>query len=372
MFVTIIYIYRNRDMERVKRSLDSLTQQTEKNFNVIFVDYGSDEKYKNEISRLVSGYSFCRYVYNNTRGMPWNRSHALNTGIRMVEAGFVFTADIDMIFKTNFVKTLLSEKKDRAVSFFSVNYLPQNFSDWNNPEIKIYEKSKNFALGLALLPVTLLNELRGYDEFYCFWGQEDNDMKHRLDKAGVQTKFYDREALMHHQWHQPSTASEKELPAGWRVFQNDYFHSKKELVTRNENMEWGKLFLENERVSLQMMNDPLTTFSLHNGSSSFFIFDLMRQFKNLPASGTLVFEFNDVNSAAHLQSRLGKTISFLQRKTDVLNIPVNLVSKFRNLYTTVYEVRDETIIFILSNKDIIADYCLFMDEKKFKVVVFKK
>src|SRR3954467_4714663 len=105
--LTIVYIYRNRDLERVKRTLDSLKKQTVKDFSVIFIDYGSNDSFKQGVQKIVEEYSFCKYVYNDSRGMPWNRSHALNTGIRLTETDFVFTADIDMIFETHFVETLM-------------------------------------------------------------------------------------------------------------------------------------------------------------------------------------------------------------------------------------------------------------------------
>src|SRR5438552_2538149 len=113
-YLTIVFIYRNRDLQRAKRSLDSLSRQTSKEFNVIFIDYGSEEPFKSGVQKIITEYSFCNYVYSDSRGMPWNRSHALNTGIRLAKTGFVFTADIDMIFETKFVETLLGERKENA------------------------------------------------------------------------------------------------------------------------------------------------------------------------------------------------------------------------------------------------------------------
>lgn|GEM_PF-1395543 len=371
-FVTIVYCYRNRDLARVKRSLDSLCEQTIKNFTVLFVDYGSDAEVQIEIQKIISKYSFCKYVYNDTGGMFWNRSHALNTGIRLAATEFVFTADIDMIFKKNFVEKLLQEAGIDCVSFFQVYYLPEKFSNWENMGSSTYETSKKFALGLALIPVKIVSAIGGYDEFYCFWGLEDNDLEHRLNTAGVKTKFYDEEVLMYHQWHAPSISSEKDYPTGWGVFQNDYFNSKKTIVKRNEDREWGKLFSRKERASIKIMNDPSTKFDACNGSAAFFMYQLMMQFKKMKPGEHSAFEFNDVNSAMHLHSRLGKTISLLQKFFNAAKIPVKAVSPFRHLYATINEVRDAMMIFILAHSDQIEDYSIFIDEKKLKVVIFKK
>lgn len=370
--VTVVYCYRNRELPRVKRSLDSLNVQTNKNFKVIFIDYGSSSVLMNEVQKIVSKYSFCEYVYSDTRGMHWNRSHALNTGIRLAETEFVFTADIDMIFKKNFIEKLCGVAKDDCVSFFQVYYLPERFSNWKNISSKTYETSKKFALGLSLLPVKIIKSIGGYDEFYCFWGLEDNDLEHRLSTAGVKTKFYDDEVLMYHQWHHPSILSQKDFPEGWGVFQNDYFNSKKEIIKRNERSEWGRRFLENERKSIKMIKDPLTKFKVLNVSTSFFIYELIRQFENLTSEEVLCLEFNDINSVIHLRSRLGRTIYFLDKIFNIAKIPLKVISQFRYLYTTVFEVRDALMVFILAHHDKIEDYSIFIDDKKLKLVLIMR
>lgn len=370
--LTIIYVYRNRDSERVKRSLDSLSRQYTDKFNVIFIDYGSDEDYKKEIQKIVTGYSFCRYFYNDTRGMPWNRSHALNTGIRLCETDFVFTADIDMIFKENFIEKLLEAANFDAVTFFSVYYLPENFSDWANIENRTYAKSKTYALGLALLPLQIIKKIGGYDEFYCFWGKEDNDIELRLNKAGIKIQFNNDEVLMYHQWHVTSRSSVKDFPESWGVLQNDYFNSKSDIIVRNENIEWGRIFSEDERPSLEIINDPAVKFEIFNGGMAFFIYQLMLSFDNLKPDEILAFEFIDIKSPFHKNSRLGKTIRMIQNFFDVIKMPVSIISQFRSLYTTVFEVRDQVMIFILAHRNHVEDYCIFINENQLKLVLIKK
>jgi glycosyltransferase involved in cell wall biosynthesis len=370
--LTILYIYRNRDAKRVKLSLESLLNQTNKDFKVLFIDYGSDENHRKEIQVLISAYSFCKYIYNFTAGMPWNRAHALNTGICICETNFVFTADIDMIFKKTFIAKLVDVAAENEVTFFSVYYLPKNFSDLNSLENKEFEKSKDYALGLALLPVETVKKIGGYDEFYCFWGMEDNDMENRLKKAGIKTKFYGSEVLMYHQWHESSVSSQKDFPEGWAVFQNDYFKLKSDIIQRNENAEWGKLFSDAERPSLKKRNNPSEVFTIFDCSASFFMYKLLKHFNNMKPGETLLWEFKDSNSPTHLNSRLGKGICSIQRFLDLLNLPMEIISKHRHLYSTVYDVRDSVVIFILANKKYIFDYSILINDKKLQLMIFKK
>ena len=144
-FITIVYVFRDRDLDRVKRSLDSLSRQTDMDFDVIFVDFGSREDLAVETSNLLSRYEFAKYVYNDTRYKPWNRSHALNTGIRLSSAPYIFTADVDMIFREDFIAKCKSVADPGKAHFFSVYYLPEG-----HPLDKIevnssFEKSKAYV-----------------------------------------------------------------------------------------------------------------------------------------------------------------------------------------------------------------------------------
>ncbi len=61
--LTLIYPYRNRNIERVKRSLDSLKNQRVKDFSVQFVDYGSASEIASEVDSLLKNYDFVNYQY---------------------------------------------------------------------------------------------------------------------------------------------------------------------------------------------------------------------------------------------------------------------------------------------------------------------
>jgi hypothetical protein len=52
--LSLIFSYRNRDKPRVARCLQSLADQQDGSFKVIFVDYGTEEPLKTEIEELVS------------------------------------------------------------------------------------------------------------------------------------------------------------------------------------------------------------------------------------------------------------------------------------------------------------------------------
>jgi len=208
--ITIIYTFRNRGLDRIIRSLESLDSQRNKDFNVIFVDYGSDLEIASKIEEIVKGFSFCKYVYTYSLKQPWCKARAINIALKMVETDFVFTADIDMIFHPKFIDTLNQLKSSEKAIFFKVGFLSKEESKIRK-EFDLYQPefySREGATGLSLFPTKTIKELRGIDEFFHFWGAEDENIHMRFENAGYKSEFYQEETLLLHQWHQTYRNSE--------------------------------------------------------------------------------------------------------------------------------------------------------------------
>ncbi|KAA3621687.1 MAG: glycosyltransferase [Flavobacterium sp.] len=201
--LTLIYPYRNRNLARVKRSLDSLKSQSEQSFKVAFVDYGSRPELASEIKKLLDTYGFATYTYHPVQHQPWNKCKALNSVIKTLEGGYCFVADVDMIFHPDFIARAKSMQHPEKAVYFKVGFLSEVESAKNLPysEYKIKFESDEGATGLTLMPVDAAKKLRGFDEFYHFWGSEDTDMHVRLKYSGIPVSFYSEEILLLHQHH---------------------------------------------------------------------------------------------------------------------------------------------------------------------------
>lgn len=201
--ITIIVPYRNRSLSRVKKSLDSLSMQTNQNFEVQFIDYGSNLEISNKAKELVSNYSFAMYTISHHQNTMWNKSRAINIVLKDLITDYCFVADIDMIFHPEFVNVLHQVKQQDKVVYFQVGFLSQEESKKNIPfeEYKIKFTSTDGATGLSLFPVNELKKVNGFDEFYHLWGAEDTDVHNRLKLQGLKIIFYDSQILMLHQYH---------------------------------------------------------------------------------------------------------------------------------------------------------------------------
>mgnify|MGYP000592446892 CR=1 FL=1 len=104
MLISIVYAFRNRDSNRVKASLFSLSEQSQQNFEVLFLDYGSEESYSLSVKEVVEQFPFTSYHYIAHQGLLWNKSKALNYGIKQAKGEYVFIADVDIVFHPDTTK----------------------------------------------------------------------------------------------------------------------------------------------------------------------------------------------------------------------------------------------------------------------------
>lgn len=230
--IAIICPFRDRDSHRVFNSIESFAKQTNKNFILYFVDYGSEENCKNEVKDLLNRYTFVTYFYLETQNRPWNKSLALNFIIKQIQEEYFFVSDIDMIFSPKFIEVLYQLKKPNLAVYFKVGFLSKKESrevkEFYNYEIERY--SDEGATGLTLFPTAEVKKIRGYDEFYHFWGMEDTDIHLRFINNGGTVLFYDSEVLLLHQWHKTYRMKEEEddenLLQISQIYQVNYQHYK--------------------------------------------------------------------------------------------------------------------------------------------------
>ncbi|MBZ9632364.1 glycosyltransferase [Salegentibacter sp. LM13S] len=258
--LSIIYPYRNRDISRVKKSLDSLVEQSFRDFKVFLVDYGSSESFASKIKELCKSYDFVTYNYCNTQYQPWNKSRALNSVIKSLTSDFCFVADVDMIFHPDFVKNALKLQQPETTVYFQVGFLSpdEGVEGKKYNEFTNYRKSTSEATGLSMFPVKVLQELRGFDEFYHFWGAEDTDMHIRLKKSGYPVKYYDKEILMLHQWHPSYRSKEsKKLTEDLQIngivpLNHQHLKFAIENKVRQTNIrKWGEIMSETDKIELE-------------------------------------------------------------------------------------------------------------------------
>lgn len=201
--ITIILTYRNRNLYIVKNCLESLAKQSNPDFEVLLVDYGSVNPYKNDLKDLVSNYTFIKLLRCETEQQLWCKSRAINIALKQCETPFCFVGDIDMIYHPEFITILKEQTNIKQTTYFQVGFLSEEESKLSKTfgAYSVAFKSQKEATGMTLYDTKVLQSINGYDEFYNGWGSEDTDTHLRLQNAGLEVAFYTKRLLMLHQWH---------------------------------------------------------------------------------------------------------------------------------------------------------------------------
>jgi GT2 family glycosyltransferase len=200
--ITLVLTYRNRDLQIAENCLNSLAQQSEKDFKVILVDYGSDSIFAEGIEKSVVKYEFIKLISCPTREQLWSKCRSINIALRQTNTPYFLVGDIDLIFHPDFIK-IATEKASEQVLYFQYGFLSENESlqkkDFEAYEVDFFGTKD--VTGTTLFPTDKLQEVNGYDEFYHGWGAEDTDIHIRLKNSGVKVEFYNESVLVKHQWH---------------------------------------------------------------------------------------------------------------------------------------------------------------------------
>lgn len=248
--ISIIYAYRNRGIQRIKASLDSLRHQTNKSFEVIFVDYGSKPSLTNQMEELTQLYSFTTYYFLPTETMLWNKSKALNFGIKNAKNPYIFIADVDIIFRTIAVDFMITNMNPHIVNLFTLNYLSQEesqklYQNYNVDELVINHTGE--VNGLVLVSKEAIYKVHGYDEFFHFYGAEDVDLYSRLEHAGYDIMKNDV-SLFYHNCHEIyNSYDDSKMSAIPRLFnikrinqQHYLYHKKNKNLIPEMQENWGE------------------------------------------------------------------------------------------------------------------------------------
>lgn len=335
--ITLVFTYRNRSVNIVKKCLQSLAMQTISNFRAVIINYGSDSSHSKQIEELLKDYNFVNYINVDVSKQLWNKSRAINIALKDCQTPYFFVGDIDMMFRPDFVEQLNLLKSEAGAVYFQVGFLREeesimekNFDDYN-----IKHVTNNEATGMTLYPTVLLKSINGYDEFYHGWGAEDTDVHVRLQNAGYEVTFFDKKVLMLHQWHPKnyrSKESKEPYHSSLEQINHQYLQkiSQEKKVLANTNKEWGMLqqkvqFLLSNTISIALTNQKSEIDALLIG--------LLENYKgnSLVLKVTLHAEYKTIKTG--IKKILGKKYrAFYDLQTINDLVLGNIIAHYRNQY----------------------------------------
>lgn len=265
---SIVYANRNRDPERIRSSFKSLEEQVGRSFEVIFVDYGSKAELIPEYQQTVGDFSFVNAFYLKVPQVLWNKSKALNYGIKMADGDFIFIADVDLIFHPETLTLFEKLANPEKFFLFKLGYLSKQESmklkgNYTFEHLKPVRYGK--VNGMVLAGKQALLKVNGLDEFFHFYGAEDEDLFARLETAGYKRDFAGAE-YFYHNWHRSFSGSEDKLLTGNPRVKN-IMRLNQRHFQRNRDLGIIKPSKMAEIIppeSLAVLNKPTRSFRIKN------------------------------------------------------------------------------------------------------------
>jgi glycosyltransferase involved in cell wall biosynthesis len=278
--VSIIYAYRNREVSRIKASLDSLQIQNLPFFKVIFVDYGSEENLASEIQKVVESYSFASYYYIHASSLLWNKSKALNYGIKMAITPYIFIADVDLIFSPKTIDLFQRIANLNTVHLFKLGYLDQKVSEQIKESYHFDSLTpKHFGTvnGMILASKEAFEKVHGYDTFFHFYGSEDVDLYQRMANYGYEIRNRE-ESFFYHNWHTIyNTYNDEKMSLTPRLYnvkrineQHYLSHKNSNCILPNNQNEFGTVIAKVEQDVLLYPTQTIVLENIHAHVHHFF------------------------------------------------------------------------------------------------------
>jgi hypothetical protein len=207
--VSFIIPIRNRGGIRLDNCLTSIFWQIYKldNIEVIIVDYGSNNTYKNNILSIIKKYQHIKYIRVENFDI-WNRSKVINIGLKYATLENIMIMDVDVILENNFIEQIFIQIQhdDKTSIFCNVIDVLSNTEKINNNKYnqlkQTYNKRIVFHCGPMFIRKNFLKRF-SFPEKYQGWGYEDLHVICQLFFMGIKPIFIDKNTSMLHQYHKP-------------------------------------------------------------------------------------------------------------------------------------------------------------------------
>mgnify|MGYP000166510233 CR=1 FL=1 len=192
--LTIVLAIRNRGGARLANCLRSLRWQEgfeASEIEVLLSDFGSEPKARAEIAKLADEHD-ARVHFTETMSV-WNRSRALNIGLKRARGRFSLCSDVDMIYAPDFLRAVMDaqrEHEERALVLCQALDLGPETRERVVTRDQV-EALRDEAIarplsglgGCQCARTDWFRRVRGYDEVYRYWGAEDKDLTQRAEEC---------------------------------------------------------------------------------------------------------------------------------------------------------------------------------------------
>lgn len=224
--IDFIISVRDRDNTRIQRCINSFKDYANE---IYVVDYNSKKPIKVKYVKTI-----------RCKNKIWNKSHALNLGIKKCTSDYICTVDCDIMLNDKLLNSIIKNLNKNTV-IFNTNVRRIDLKDISKDHDKMLSKSKLWFEkksrgniyssangGIQILPRKWINKVGGYDEgLGIYWGAMDNRVYEQAKGLGM--TVIDLNIPMLHQEHKNTKESnldkeEQEFAQKVRTFKIGYLN----------------------------------------------------------------------------------------------------------------------------------------------------
>lgn len=244
--LTVVLPIRNRSGVRLENCLRSFRWQeglSPNDVEILISDFGSAPEHRDAVQATAATFG-ARVQHTVVDGL-WNKSRALNIGLKHAKGRFILCTDVDMVMAPTFFRVLMETQDKLGGRGFILCQSRDLGPETEGKSITLAEYD-SFLQKTTMRPThgngacqcaetNWFHSVGGYDQGYTYWGAEDEDMVRRAERAGRILKWVTNETAMMHQWH-PTTKYDKP----WLVRKNKWRLTLTGWIVRKNWRGWGE------------------------------------------------------------------------------------------------------------------------------------
>lgn len=176
-----------------------------------------------------------RMIVNNQVHGWRNPCKAINVGIKAATKSYVMVCSPESKFHTDAVFRL-RYMTDSHNPCFAIGKVAFGKHDVDNKK----EFERTLPYGSILVKKEYLEKIGGYSEFFDQWGGEDNNLRAKLEYAGIKKIYVDDAVLIHYEEEREgyNKRANKAMDLPENIIKRSYYPEKKDFT----NEGWGKDF----------------------------------------------------------------------------------------------------------------------------------
>ncbi|MHA1360872.1 MAG: glycosyltransferase family 2 protein [Candidatus Helarchaeota archaeon] len=193
---------------------------------IIVVEEGQEMGWVNYLPSLAIPYKFCFTQNTHYRSC----SKAKNVAVRLADNEIIVINEPEVLQLDDCITRLKKELEKNPRQFAVPGTLYNDTGLHGNPT----RMENSQAPFVAMVYKKELEAVGGWDERFKYWGNDDNDLMHRLTLNGCEHKVYSQ-LQIHHRWH------ERPPKHALGDYNESLLYEKNKSIVANKGKRWGRI-----------------------------------------------------------------------------------------------------------------------------------